>query len=181
MKGKKVRKLTPRTTIYVAQDTAISQCEFKKFFKQYSQHTTLDKIDLCRRLNTDWSQHRDSPKRVPNTPYTVNLPTGEGLRERILRKDKGVYAIFAKHNSEKKLTCFYVGISEKDVCQRLVIHLREDIKKNYRNAFKSLKRASEILICYGTINSAKSKSQLELLERCMTVKLRPDFLLQTAK
>lgn len=171
----------PRTTIYIAQATVISPCEFKKFFKQYSENTSLDKIDLCRRLDKEWLRYRDSPKRASNTPYKVNLPTAEGLRERILRKSKGVYAIFAKHPSEKELKCFYVGISEKDLYQRLVLHLREDIQKNYRNAFKSLKQASEILICHSTISSAKNKSQLELLERCMTVKLRPDFLSQTAK
>ena len=168
----------PRTTIYVAQATAISQCEFRSFFKQNSDNTPLD---LCRRLNKEWLRYRDSLKRVSNSPYRVNLPAASYLRERVLPKSKGVYAIFANHNSEKKLKCFYVGISETDVYQRLVRHLREDIQKNYGNVFGSLKRASKILICYSTIPNAKSKRQLELLERCMTVKLNPDFLSQTAK
>jgi hypothetical protein len=165
------------TQIYIAPETAISADEFDCFPRQFVQRKPLDEIKLCAFLFEQWNQHVINRRNLAS--YAVTLPSTKHLRKYLPKKKQGLYAIYAKFKSRASPKCFYVGISpKKRIYERVAQYLYGDIRKKYCIAFKQLKKALEIVICYGTTQLAKEKANrhLMLLEDCMTVLSRPSFL-----
>jgi hypothetical protein len=168
------------TQIYIAPLTSISSEEFDLFLWQFIQRRPLNKIKLCNKLETQWSNAIKN-RALLSDSYSITLPSVRHLRKYLPMKKQGLYAIYAKFKSGASPICFYAGISpKKRIYERIAQHLYGDVRKNYGVAFKQLKKALEIVICYGIIKLAKEKANrhLMLLEDCMTVLLRPCFLVR---
>lgn len=173
------------TAIYVAPATSISEREFAVFIRQYSKRVPLHEIKLCSRLTSEWAENVERTASLPNR-YEVPLPTSRHLRKYVPPGKQGLYAMYVRFNPRATFKCFYVGMSEFDTHYRLALHLHKDIAEPYTPGFGQLKQATDIVICHSITQLAESggnttRSRLRLLEECMTVLLRPSFLVLAAQ
>jgi hypothetical protein len=123
--------------------------------------------------------------------YDIELPSAKYLREYMgPEKLGGVYCIYARHKNMASSECFYVGVAQSCIYDQLNQHLCGDIRDKGRygpgkqKAYTWFSEPVEVVICYAVIqhgNNEKSKSRLELLEDCLTVMLRPKYLILTAQ
>lgn|GEM_PF-3443184 len=167
--------------IYVKENTSLTLQEFRVFLEQFARGEKLDSL-LCNRIKSDWWNFVD--QRSFFKPIKTEQLSGKCISPEMIPSQPGVYGIFIHHVTSDFPLCFYVGISTIDVRSRIKTHLGTDIKKNYRSAFGSLVNADEIFICSSTVpdlgGNNSNRQELELLEHCLTVILRPRFLLLAA-
>ena len=101
-------------------------------------------------------------------------------------KKPGVYAVFITAKNAESKECFYVGMSASNVHGRIVRHLRNNTKDKYRGWEEILKRKYVTRqVCYAEVKPGRdrdaTRQALELLEACLTVKLRPKYLTNLAR
>ena len=148
------------TKIHVAPPISILPKDFQRFIKQFARGVPVERLSLCRDLRTKWTRWNQNPAAIAKC-YEANLPSAKNLRECVgKQKVVGVYCIYAKQEG-KAFECFYVGISNSSIYDRLNQHLCGDIrhKNSYdrgkRDAYVWLGNAVEVVICYATIQHDK--------------------------
>jgi hypothetical protein len=139
---------------------------------------------LCNRIKSEWWKFVD--QRNFFEPIELEEYDGTSLPPDNPPQHPGIYGIFAHLETSAFPLCFYVGISTTDVRARLRNHLGIDIRENYRSSFRCLGESDEIFICSSTVPDLgleernRNRQKLALLEYCLTVLLRPRFLLLAA-
>jgi len=168
--------------LFVNKNIEITSQEFRVFLEQFSRGENIESISLCKNIKSKWWDFIDG--RNFAQPKTIKRLNGNCLPSSNPPSKPGVYGIFASFKTSDFPQCFYVGISARDLRSRVRTHLSTDIKKNYRSAFKRLEEAEEIYICSCSVPESENKNrirqELELLEHCLIVLLRPRFLLLAA-
>lgn len=167
--------------IYVFESQKITEEEFDIFLEQFARGEQTDSLTLSQRLKKEWWMFVDSRKSKESV-MNVKLPFANCLKKD--PKEPGIYAIFGKHPNSIFPQCFYTGISDSNVRSRISHHLTVDIRINYRNKFHWIKECTDVFLCYAPILKPNSEEglmlKLELLEHCLTVELRPWFLISCA-
>lgn len=161
----------------------ISSKEFHEFLTEFKNIKKL-KFSICEKLKDEWLNFvEEAPDKFQDNP-NVSLPNPKCLPKGNPKSMGGIYGIFVKIPYSRKPECFYVGVSRRDVRGRIRTHLGEDIRENYMHVFKELEKCSEVFICCAytpsTPSRIKRKAELELLELCLSVQLRPRFLVDAA-
>jgi hypothetical protein len=169
--------------LFVKKNEEISLKDFRSFIDQYAKGDSLDSLSLCNEINSKWRLFvcgEDFPDQIE-----LSIFDGKSLPKGHPPSQPGVYGIFARCTSTDYPFCFYVGISTTDIRSRLRTHLGKDIIRNYRSIFKCIERYDDIFICSSTLPDLEKKNtnrqKLELLEHCLTVLLRPRFLILAAE
>lgn len=167
--------------IYVFESNKITEEEFDIFLEQFARGEPTGSLTLSQRLKNEWWKFVDSRK-TNEIVMNVELPYSKCLEKD--PKEPGIYGIFGKHPNSIFPQCFYAGISVSDVRNRVSHHLTIDVKINYRNNYHWIKECSDIFLCYAPMlksnNEKGLKLKLELLEHCLTVELRPWFIISCA-
>lgn len=165
------------TNIFVGADLPISSASFQKFMDDFSCRVPLASISLIQQITNHWLINRP-----PISSVTDTLPSA--AFQKLVPNTSGVYAFFVKCPtlSSDKWFCYYVGMADQSsIRDRMVMHLRNDIRKDYRGCFHQLSECTDVYICTATVPATNQfKEKLVLLEQCLTVELRPVFLLCTA-
>ena len=168
--------------LFVKENTKITSQEFRGFLEQFARGETLESLSLCKRIKSEWWQFVD--QRSFFEPKKIEKLSGNSLPPLNPPSEPGIYGIFACLKTSDFPLCFYVGISTTDIRSRLRTHLGTDIKNNYRSSFRCLEESDEIFMCSSSVPESEKKNrtrqELELLEHCLTVLLRPRFLLLAA-
>jgi len=164
------------TKLYIMDPEAVQFTleDLDDFVKQFHERKSLEKLTLCKSIVEKWRLFAKSTGKVT---IEVALP----LRERAFPRGtppgrSGVYAIFYRQNEGYQRACFYVGMTTRNVRERLRIHLGKDVKEKYAGTFNKLSKCSQLWLCTATVsdwqNGTAIKQKLRLLEACLTVHLR---------
>lgn len=162
--------------LYITEEIDLTK-EFERFIRQFCNMRKLSVIDLLSKKLYKLAARR--PEQVDGN----NLPRGKPSTGH-----SGVYAIFVRHRRNTPLKCFYVGMSNSDIRGRIRTHITIDVEKKYGqshgNNFADLKKCNRVIVCWVIVNlnglaeSKKTKQRLlELLESCLSVSLRPQFMI----
>jgi hypothetical protein len=158
----------------------ISSGDLDEFLSNFQSNRPLVLLDNIKKT---WNQFLLDPNKKPG--YVTNNKSLKIHDKNPKGKMSGIYAIYAKMDSEKHPICFYVGISTSCIRGRFRTHLKMGGSEKYSKAFAKLDDYDELFLCYGIIQKEETKGRfkekLELLECCLTTSLRPRFLVLVAE